>query len=510
MQKPIKTILIANRGEIAVRVIRACRDLGIKSVAVYSEADKTAFHVRMADEAHFIGPAQSSQSYLVQDKIIDVAKKSGADAIHPGYGFLSENAVFAQRCADEGIIFIGPKPETITVLGDKLGARATALRAGLPLVPGASIDVADLAGTKKIAREIGFPILVKAAAGGGGKGMRVVESEDQFEEALRGAASEAKSAFGDSRVYLEKYLSRPRHIEIQILCDQHGNCIHLCERECSIQRRHQKVIEESPSIIMTPELRAKMGKAAVELARKAGYVGAGTVEFLVDKDLNFYFLEVNTRLQVEHPVTEIAVGIDLVKEQIRIAEGQELTIKQENVRPGRHVIECRIYAEDPDNGFMPSTGVLKSYVIPAGPGVRVDSGVVAGSEIPIYYDPMVAKLITWGRDRHEAISRMRRALEEYRVSGVETTITFHRVLMDNRKFISGDLSTSFLAEEYPDNVYRQISDTMKERAALAIALDRYVRERQISIEGKPCGGQGSPNWKITNRRANLRNGGGSH
>jgi acetyl-CoA carboxylase, biotin carboxylase subunit len=507
MQKPIKTILIANRGEIAVRVVRACRDMGIKSVAVYSEADKTAFHVRMADEAYCIGPAQSSQSYLVQDKIIDVAKQSGADAIHPGYGFLSENATFAQRCADEGIIFIGPKPETITTLGDKLGARATALKAGLPLVPGADIDISDLAGTKKIAREIGFPVLVKAAAGGGGKGMRVVESEDQFEEALRAAASEAKSAFGDSRVYLEKYLSRPRHVEIQILCDQQGNCIHLCERECSIQRRHQKVIEESPSIIMTPELRARMGKAAVELAKKAGYVGAGTVEFLVDSDRNFYFLEVNTRLQVEHPVTEIVIGIDLVKEQIRIAEGQALTIKQDDVKPGRHVIECRIYAEDPDNGFMPSTGVLKSYVIPAGPGVRVDSGVVAGSEIPIYYDPMVAKLITWGRDRAEAISRMKRALEEYRVSGVETTITFHRVILDHPKFISGDFSTSFLAEEYPDNVYRRISDTVLEHAALAIALDKYVTERKISVESDNSAARNS-NWRAFHRRAGVNRTGG--
>ncbi len=333
MPTQIRKILVANRGEIAVRVIRACRDLGIRAVAVYSEADKTAFHVRMADDAYLIGPAPSSESYLVHEKIIEIARKSGADAIHPGYGFLSENAEFAQRCADEGIIFIGPGPDTIRLLGDKLGARATARKAGLSLVDGAEIDSANLSSTIETARKLGFPLLVKAAAGGGGKGMRIVESEDQFPEALRAAASEAKSSFGDSRVYLEKYLSRPRHIEIQILCDQLGNCVHLGERECSIQRRHQKVIEESPSPIMTPELRGKMGKAAVELARQAGYVGAGTVEFLVDEKQNFYFLEVNTRLQVEHPVTEIVIGLDLVKEQIAIAEGKKLTIDQDSIHP---------------------------------------------------------------------------------------------------------------------------------------------------------------------------------
>lgn len=509
MHKPIRKILVANRGEIAVRVIRACRDLGIRVVAVYSEEDKTAFHVRMADDAYCIGPAPSAESYLVHDKIIEVAKNSGADAIHPGYGFLSENAEFAQRCGDEGIIFIGPKPETIRLLGDKLGARATAKKAGLLLVEGAEIDVANLSGTIESARRLGFPVLVKAAAGGGGKGMRIVESEEQLAEALRAAASEAKSSFGDSRVYLEKYLSRPRHIEIQIICDQHGNCVHLGERECSIQRRHQKVIEESPSPVMTPDLRSRMGKAAVDLARQADYVGAGTVEFLVDEKQNFYFLEVNTRLQVEHPVTEIVIGIDLVKEQIAIAEGKKLTLDQSSVRPGRHAIECRIYAEDPDNGFMPSTGTLRSYVIPAGPGVRVDSGVVAGSEIPIYYDPMIAKLITWGRDRDEAIGRMRRALEEFRISGVETTITFHRVIMDNSRFVSGDISTRFLPEEYPDNVYRQISEAMRERAAMAIALDKYLGERSISVEKSSGPGSTTSSWQQFHRRANLRNFGGS-
>ena len=507
MTHTIRKILIANRGEIAVRVIRGCRDLGIRSVAVYSEADRTAFHVRMADDAICIGQAPSNQSYLVQDAIIQAAKDSGADAIHPGYGFLSENAVFAKRCVDEGIIFIGPKPETIALLGDKLAARETAIKANLPLVQGSKTDATDLQKALAAARQIGFPILVKAAAGGGGKGMRVVTSEDQFEESLYSAASEAKSAFGDSRVYLEKYLARPRHVEIQILCDQHGNCLHLGERECSIQRRHQKVVEESPSPIMTPELRNQMGTAAVEIARTSGYVGAGTVEFLVDEKRDFYFLEVNTRLQVEHPVTEMVTGIDLVKEQIAIAEGKKLTLHQEDIQLRGHAIECRIYAEDPDNNFMPSTGLLNAYVIPAGPGVRVDSGVVAGSEIPIYYDPMIAKLVVWGKDRAEAITRMKRALEEYRVSGVETTIGFHRVIMDNEKFLRGELSTRFLEEEYPDNIYRRISDSLRERAALAVAIDKYVRERRISVSQSPQIERS--NWVRSHRQSNLRSFGGS-
>ncbi len=502
MTQTIRKILIANRGEIAVRVIRACRDLGIRSVAVYSQADKTAFHVRMADEAICIGPAPSNQSYLVHDSLIHAAKLSGADAVHPGYGFVSENEAFAARCVKEGIIFIGPRPETIGLLGDKLAARETAIKAKLPLVQGSNIDVTNLASARETAKKIGYPILVKAAAGGGGKGMRVVNSDDQFEEALQSAASEAKSAFGDSRVYIEKYLARPRHIEIQILCDQHGNCIHLGERECSIQRRHQKVIEESPSPIMTPELRKRMGTAAVEIARASGYVGAGTVEFLVDEQNNFYFLEVNTRLQVEHPVTEMVTGIDLVKEQIAVAEGKKLTLRQEDIQLRGHALECRIYAEDPDNNFMPSTGLLSSYVIPAGPGVRVDSGVVVGSEIPIYYDPMIAKLVVWGKDRTEAIDRMKRALEEYRVSGVETTIGFHRVIMDNRKFIDGALSTRFLEEEYPDNIYRRLTDFLRERAALAVAIDAYVRERKISVVEQPQ--TNSSNWSVWHRVNNLR------
>jgi acetyl-CoA carboxylase biotin carboxylase subunit len=508
MTKKISKILIANRGEIAVRVMRACKDMGIRSVAVYSDCDTTAFHVRMADEAYHIGPCPSSQSYLVHDKIIDVAKRSGADAIHPGYGFLSENPAFAKRCVDEGLIFIGPKPETVSLLGDKLAARDTAVKAGLPVVPGAEIDMKNPAGARKTAEKIGFPILVKAAAGGGGKGMRVVRSGDLFDESLRSAMSEAKSAFGDQRVYLERYLDSPRHIEFQILCDQHGHGIHLGERECSIQRRHQKVIEESPSPIMTPELRAKMGALAVNLAKACGYVGAGTVEFLVDERRSYYFLEVNTRLQVEHPITEVVTGLDLVKEQIMVAEGRPLERRQEDVVMRGHAIECRIYAEDPDNGFLPSSGALKSYVIPAGPGVRVDSGVVVGSEVPIYYDPLIAKLIAWGKDRDEAVTRMKRALEEYKVSGVETTIGFHRVIMENERFQSGDLSTRLLEQEYPDNVYRRLTDDSREKAALAIALDKYVRERKIAT-GNHRRESAPSRWVTIHREANLRKFGGS-
>jgi len=463
----------------------------------------------MADEAIYLGNSPSSESYLVHDKIIDAAKRTGADAIHPGYGFLAENAEFARRCADEKIIFIGPKPETIHLLGDKLLARALAIEAGLPVVPGTDIDQQDLDSSQKKAREIGFPILVKAAAGGGGKGMRVVESEEMLAEALESAGREARSAFGDGRVFMEKFITGPRHIEIQILCDQHGNCIHLNERECSIQRRHQKVIEESPSPIMTSELRSRMGEAAVGIASRCGYIGAGTVEFLVDEDLSFYFLEVNTRLQVEHPVTEMVTGLDLVKEQITIAEGTPLSIKQEDVRLTGHAIECRIYAENPLEGFVPSTGTLKNYRMPSGPGVRVDSGVVIFNQIPIYYDPMIAKLIVWGANRREAIARMKRALEEYRIAGVETTLGCHRVVLNNPRFVAGDISTRFLEEEYPDNNYQLIDDELAEKAAIAAALDRFVRERKISLRNDRGSGRAVSNWKAVHRSSNIRYFGGS-
>lgn len=503
MAKKIKKILIANRGEIAVRVIRACRDLGIKSVVVFSEADRAAYHVRMADEAYFIGPAQSSQSYLVHDKIIDVAKRSKADAIHPGYGFLSENAEFSDRCAKEGIIFIGPTGKSIALLGDKISAREMAIKQKLPIVPGAEIGSLDSKAIKAKAREIGYPVLIKAAAGGGGKGMRVVRSEEMLEESLMLASNEAKSSFGDARVFIEKYLERPRHVEIQILLDMHGNGIHLGERECSIQRRHQKVIEESPSPIMTPELRERMGNAAVTIAKASGYYGAGTCEFMIDQDLSFYFLEVNTRLQVEHPVTEMVTGLDLVKEQIAIAEGEVLPYKQSDIELNGHAIECRIYAEDPEQGFMPSTGKLQHYRIPAGPGVRVDAGVVIYNEIPIYYDPMIAKLIVWGHNRPEAIARTKRALEEFRVSGLKTTISFHRTIMDNEKFVSGDLSTRFLEEEYPNNKYYHIDEETTEAAALAVALDKFVKERRLRLDLKEGGAREISNWARAHRRTAM-------
>ena len=504
MPTPIKKILIANRGEIAVRIMRACRDLDIASVAVYSEIDQRAFHVRMADEALPIGPSPSSESYLVQDKIITAAKTSGADAIHPGYGFLAENTSFAQRCEDEGIIFIGPKSATIALLGDKIQARAAALKAGLPVVPGAKIDGDDIPTALKAAQKVGYPILVKAAAGGGGKGMRVVENAESLEEAVGRAASEAKSAFGDGRVFIERYLKRPRHIEFQILADKHGNCIHLGERECSIQRRHQKLVEESPSPVMTPELRERMGAAAVSITKETGYVGAGTVEFLVDEDLSFFFLEVNTRLQVEHPVTELVTGLDLVKQQIAVAEGHPLTITQDDIVLRGHSIECRISAEDIHANFMPSTGKLNHYRIPAGPGVRVDSGVVIYSDIPIFYDPMFAKLVVWGADRHEAIRRMDRALEEYRISGVKTTVGFHRAVMNNQAFAEGRLSTRFIEEEYPDGNFMPLSDAQAEHAAIAIAVDKFIKERRIAVESASRTRKSS-NWKEHHRRENLRN-----
>ena len=502
-KKRITKILIANRGEIAIRVMRGCRDMDIKSVAIFSEPDRTAYHVRMADEAYGVGPAASSKSYLNQEKIIETALATGAEAIHPGYGFLAENAGFAEKCKKAGIIFIGPRPETIALLGDKIQSRRMAIEANLPVVPGAEIDSSNLDDAEKKANKIGFPVLIKATAGGGGKGMRVVPELSEFKDALERASSEALSAFGDGRVFIEKFLTRPRHIEIQILCDEHGNCIHLGERECSIQRRHQKLIEETPSPVVTPELRAKMGEAAVNIARATKYVGAGTVEFMYDDESGgFYFLEVNTRLQVEHPVTEMVTGLDLVREQINIARGEKLGYSQSDIKASGHAIECRITAEDPEQGFMPSTGTLINYRIPAGPGVRVDSGVVIFSEIPIYYDPLIAKLIVWGEDRNEAISRMKRALEEYRVSGVSTTIGFHRVVMDNERFQRGELSTNFLPEEYPDSRFQIIDDDLKEKAAIAAALDKLIQDRKIVTAGFG-NNETSSTWSSYHRGKNL-------
>ncbi|MFQ5571624.1 MAG: acetyl-CoA carboxylase biotin carboxylase subunit [Rhodothermales bacterium] len=466
----IKKVLIANRGEIAVRVIRTCKELGIGTVAVFSEPDRTAPHVRQADEAYEIGPAPSSASYLVQEKILDVARRSGADAVHPGYGFLSENATFAEACAEAGVVFIGPPPAAIRAMGDKTAARLLMEEAGVPMAPGTTDAIDDADEAAPIAEEIGYPVIIKAAAGGGGKGMRIVEQPDDFGRAMTMAQSEAQSAFGDGRVFIEKYIVQPRHIEFQILADRHGNTIHLFERECSIQRRHQKVIEEAPSTILTPEIRAKMGEAAVRAARSCGYVNAGTVEFLVDKDLNFYFMEMNTRLQVEHPVTEWITGLDLVAEQIRIAEDEELGYTQDDLAIHGHAIECRVYAEDPAHNFLPDPGLLLRHAPPSGFGVRIDAGVEQGGEVLIHYDPMISKLTAWGRTRTEAIRRMARALAEYDIAGLRTTIPFCRFVMQHPAFCSGDFSTHFVEQHFDPRLLHPDDPDADRTAALAAAL----------------------------------------
>ena len=442
--KEIKKILIANRGEIAIRVMRTCRELDIETVAIYSDADRTSLHVRYAHEAYNVGPASSSESYLNIEKIIDVAKKAQADAIHPGYGFLSENSKFSRRCNEEGIIFIGPSPEVIDKMGDKIQAREAMTAAGIPVVPGTDGEVKTEEEVLRVIKEIGLPVMIKASAGGGGKGMRLVQNENEVVSAVRAARSEALSAFGNDAVYIEKYITSPHHIEFQILADNHGNAVHLFERECSIQRRHQKMIEETPSPLMTDELRDKMGKAAVEAALAVGYSGAGTIEFLVDNNLNYYFLEMNTRLQVEHPITERVTGVDLVKAQIKIAEGLELDFKQEQLWQRGHSIECRIYAEDPDNNFMPSAGKIYKISEPLGLGVRTDGYVYEGYEIPIYYDPLISKLIVWGKTRDEAIRRMRRALYEYKITGVKTSIKYLEKIMNAPDFTKGKYDTHFI------------------------------------------------------------------
>ncbi|MFN6965123.1 MAG: acetyl-CoA carboxylase biotin carboxylase subunit [Pyrinomonadaceae bacterium] len=440
-----KKILIANRGEIACRVIRACREMGIAAVAVYSDADRDALHVRMADEAYHIGPAPSAESYLRVEKIIAAAKQSGAEAIHPGYGFLSENAAFVRAVEEAGIKFIGPPAEAMEKMGGKISARIIAIEAGVPVVPGTTEPLGSFEEAKSVAAEVGYPVMLKAAAGGGGKGMRLVASEDELRSALDTARSEAASSFGDSSVYIEKAVVRPRHIEIQVFSDEHGNHVYLGERECSIQRRHQKVIEEAPSPIDSAELRAAMGECAVKIAQAVGYVGAGTVEFLVsDVDRSLYFLEMNTRLQVEHPVTELVTGIDLVREQIMVAAGKELSFRQEDVRLNGHAIECRIYAEDPENNFLPSPGRIARLRIPQGPGVRDDGGVYEGAEVSIFYDPMISKFAVHGRTRAEAVERMRRALAEYEIGGIKTTLPFFRLVMDDAEFVAGQIDTGFI------------------------------------------------------------------
>ncbi|WP_259069352.1 acetyl-CoA carboxylase biotin carboxylase subunit [Mucilaginibacter sp. X4EP1] len=462
----MQKILVANRGEIALRVMRSAREMGIKTVAVYSDADRNALHVRYADEAVNIGEAQSSKSYLVCSKIIDACIKTGADAIHPGYGFLSENAAFARMVKEAGLILIGPSPEAMEVMGNKLSAKAAALKYNIPMVPGTEEAITDINEAKQRAIEVGFPILIKAAAGGGGKGMRIVESENVFEEQMQLAVSEAISAFGDGSVFIERYVSSPRHIEIQVLGDTHGNILHLFERDCSVQRRHQKVIEEAPSSVLTLQIREQMGKCAVDVARSVNYTGAGTVEFIMDENLNFYFLEMNTRLQVEHPVTELITGIDLVKEQIKIARGEAISFKQEELEIKGHAIELRVYAEDPDNSFLPDIGTLQTYITPKGPGVRVDDGFEQGMEIPIYYDPMIAKLVTYGKDRTEAIERMTRAIDEYKITGITTTLGFGKFVMQHEAFKSGNFDTHFVSKHFTPGSL----NTSNEDEALMAAL----------------------------------------
>ncbi|MGZ9234557.1 MAG: acetyl-CoA carboxylase biotin carboxylase subunit [Anaerolineales bacterium] len=494
-----KKVLIANRGEIAVRIIRACRELGIDTVAVYSEADRHALHVRYADEAYLLGPAPSRESYLRADKIIDIARKCGADAVHPGYGFLAERDDFAGACEEAGIAFIGPKPSSIAAMGDKAEARATVIKAGVPIVPGTE-DVGNMTDEELLsaATRIGFPLLIKATAGGGGKGMREVKNLEEMPTLLQSARREAESAFGDGNVYLEKLVEGARHIEIQILADTHGNVIYLGERECSLQRRHQKLLEEAPSSAVDDQLRETMGHVAVKAAKAVDYVNAGTIEFLLDKDENFFFLEMNTRLQVEHPVTEMVTGIDIVKEQIRVARGRVLSYKQEEVRFNGHAIECRINAEDPYNNFMPSTGRITHSILPTGPGVRVDTGVYPGFEITPFYDPLIAKLIVWGETRAQAILRMRRALEEYRIVGVRTNIPFHQTLMDSHRFMGGQYDTRFIEERFSMEEAGDGKEAQMETAAILATLVAH-RETKRSANIVNRNERDTSNWKWVGR-----------
>jgi acetyl-CoA carboxylase biotin carboxylase subunit len=485
----MQKILVANRGEIALRIMRTARRMGIATVAVYSEADRNAPHVRFADEAFCLGPAPSAQSYLRADKILEIARQTGTQGIHPGYGFLSENAKFAQMVADAGITFIGPRPHSIEMMGSKLAAKEAAKKFGVPMVPGIEEAITDVQMAKEIGKRVGYPILIKASAGGGGKGMRVVEREEDVQEQMERAISEAVSAFGDGSVFIEKYVTSPRHIEVQVMGDTHGNIVYLFERECSIQRRHQKVVEEAPCAILTPELRQEMGEAAIRVAKACDYVGAGTVEFLVDNQRNFYFLEMNTRLQVEHPVTELITGLDLVELQIRVARGETLPFKQEDLKIHGHALELRVYAEDPMNNFLPSVGNLTRYRIPAGPGIRVDGGYEEGMDVPIYYDPMLAKLAVHGATRAEAIQRMKEAIEAYEVDGVSTTLPFGRFVMDHPAFVSADFDTNFVGRYYTPAI---LLEHHREEAEVAaqLALHLHLEEKKIL---KPV--ELDPKWK---------------
>ena len=498
----IKKVLVANRGEIAIRIMRSCRELNLRSVAVFSEADRTSMHVRYADEAHCIGPALSSQSYLNIDKILEVAKQTGADAIHPGYGFLSENEEFAKRCQEEGIVFIGPSPEAIYKMGDKITARKTMIEAGVPVVPGTTEAIASEEEATEMIRQIGLPVMIKASAGGGGKGMRLVHHEHEIASSVRAARSEARAAFGNDSVYIEKYISSPHHIEFQILGDQHGNIVHLFERECSVQRRHQKVVEETPSPNLTPEVRAAMGAHAVAAAKAVNYYGAGTIEFIMDDDHHYYFLEMNTRLQVEHPITERVVGVDLVKLQIHIAEGKPLPFVQEDLHQNGHAIECRIYAEDPYNQFMPSPGKILHISEPLGLGIRHDGYVYRGYEIPMYYDPMISKLIVWAPGREEAIDRMRRALLAYKISGVKTSIPFLERIMQNPVFRKGNYNTHFIENQMEQLLSTDTCDNTCEDIALMTALIHYLDEMgDAGQQGQTlCS---APGWKYAGRRKAL-------
>ena len=471
----MKKILIANRGEIAIRVMKTARKMGIKTVAIYSEVDRNAPHVRFADEAICVGKATSAESYLVMDNVLQAAKDTGADGIHPGYGFLSENAVFAQKVEEAGIAFIGPKSHAIRVMGDKLAAKEAVKDYNIPMVPGIEEAITDVELAKKIGVEVGFPILIKAAAGGGGKGMRVVNNLEELPEQMERAISEATSAFGNGAVFIEKYVTSPRHIEIQVLADTHGNVVHLFERECSVQRRHQKVVEEAPSAVLTPEIRKAMGEAAVNVAKACDYVGAGTVEFLLDGNHNFYFLEMNTRLQVEHPVSELITGIDLVEQQIKVARGEKLTFSQEDLSINGHALELRVYAEDPLDNFSPNVGTLTTYIRPEGEGIRLDDGYEQSMEIPIYYDPMIAKLITYGKTRDEAIQLMKEAITQYKIEGIQTTLSFGKFVCEHEAFTSGNFDTHFVKNYYSPDQIREQQAKEREVAAL-VGLKMYLED----------------------------------
>jgi acetyl-CoA carboxylase biotin carboxylase subunit len=503
-----KKILIANRGEIAVRIIRACHELGSKAVAIYSDVDRDALHVRYADEAYPCGPPPAAESYLKAERVIAIAKACGAEAIHPGYGFLSERGFFPDMCRDAGVVFIGPTGDVMRTMGDKVTARQTMQRAGVPIVPGVTERLSDAAAERWI-KEVGPPVMIKASAGGGGKGMRLVRELSEVASALQRARSEAKASFGDDGLYIEKFVEEPRHIEIQILADRHGNTVHLFERECSIQRRHQKVIEEAPANRMTQELRKKMGEAAVAAAQAVGYYGAGTCEFLVNPKGEFFFLEMNTRVQVEHAITEAITGVDIVKAMIRVAAGEKLGIRQHDLRINGHAIEARIYAEDPDANFAPSPGEILTYRVPGGPGVRVDSGVYQGARVTVHYDPMVAKLVTSGQDRSEAIDRMKRALSEFVVQGIKTSIPFHQRVMRHPKFLAGSYDTGFIENYVKGSEPADDGAGEARRVAMmlaAIAAYRRDKERAERLELRPQTAAAENPWKVFGRRAQMRNG----